>query len=238
MNPKPASPWSQKPPSLTGWYFASYERLATHVRYFGGFSWSIPVHISEFVKALPVPAELDPDQGKVEWLCTAVANSDGSVDWPGYGFCPLPPNMLVTVRYASAASFVSNMAAAGIDWSTVSCFRVTPPRAKGAKPRLPTGAADRKATPMARGLLDYFPLALAEVARVSKAGNDQHNPGQPLHWDRTKSLDHADCIVRHLIDRGTIDEDGQRHAAKAAWRCLALLETELEEELEKGKSNG
>lgn len=95
---------------------------------------------------------------------------------------------------------------------------------------LPTGHADRKATPMCTGVLDYFPLALAEVARVSKAGNDQHNPGQPLHWDKTKSLDHADCILRHLADRGTIDSDNMRHSAKVAWRALALLQTELEQE--------
>lgn len=93
---------------------------------------------------------------------------------------------------------------------------------------LPTDPAERKGTPIATGVVDYFPLALAEVARVSKAGNDQHNPGQPLHWDRTKSLDHADCIVRHLIDRGTRDSDGQLHSAKLAWRALALLQTELE----------
>jgi hypothetical protein len=95
---------------------------------------------------------------------------------------------------------------------------------------LPTDAKERKATPIATGVLDYFPLALAEVARTSKAGNDQHNPGQPLHWAKHLSTDHADCIVRHLIDRGTIDSDGQRHSAKVAWRALALLQTELEEE--------
>lgn len=95
--------------------------------------------------------------------------------------------------------------------------------------KLSTDAKDRKATPMATGVLDYFPRALAEIARVSKAGNDQHNPGQPLHWDKTKSTDHADCIMRHLVDRGTIDSDNQRHSAKVAWRALALLETELEE---------
>lgn len=78
-------------------------------------------------------------------------------------------------------------------------------------------------------MLDYFPLAIAEVARVSKAGNDQHNPGQPLHWAREKSTDHADCIVRHLLERGTLDSDGQLHSAKVAWRALALLQTELEE---------
>ena len=93
---------------------------------------------------------------------------------------------------------------------------------------LPTDAAARKAAPMAEGLLWYFPAALAEVARVSKAGNDQHNPGQPMHHARGKSTDHADCIIRHLVDAGTIDTDGQRHTAKVAWRALALLQEELE----------
>jgi hypothetical protein len=88
----------------------------------------------------------------------------------------------------------------------------------------------RKDTPITTGVLDYFPRALAEVARVSKAGNDQHNPGQPLHWAKDKSTDHADCIARHLIDRNALDTDGQRHIAKLAWRALALLETELEKE--------
>lgn len=100
---------------------------------------------------------------------------------------------------------------------------------------LPSDAKERKATPMCTGVLDYFPKALAEIARVSKVGNDQHNAGQPLHWDKTKSTDHADCIVRHLVDRGSIDSDGQRHSAKVAWRALALLETELEAEREEAK---
>lgn len=95
---------------------------------------------------------------------------------------------------------------------------------------LPTAATDRKGIPLAAGCLDYFPLALAEVARVSKAGNDQHNPGQPLHWAREKSTDHADCILRHMIDRGLLDSDGQRHSAKVAWRALAMLQIELEKE--------
>jgi hypothetical protein len=78
-------------------------------------------------------------------------------------------------------------------------------------------------------VLDYFPLANLEVARISKAGNDQHNPGQPLHWARGKSYDHANCIGRHLLERGTIDpEDGLRHTAKLAWRALALLQKEME----------
>lgn len=96
---------------------------------------------------------------------------------------------------------------------------------------LPVNATERKEIPITTGVLDYFPLAIAEVARVSKAGNDQHNPGQPLHWAREKSTDHADCIGRHLLERGRLDSDGQRHSAKLVWRALALLQTELEKEI-------
>lgn len=88
---------------------------------------------------------------------------------------------------------------------------------------------DRKNNPLATGVLDYFPDALAAVARLSKVGNEKHNPGQRLHHARGKSTDHADCILRHLVDRGKIDpEDGQLHSAKVAWRALANLQEELE----------
>lgn len=87
----------------------------------------------------------------------------------------------------------------------------------------------RKNIPLTSGVLDYFPDALAMVAYVSKLGNDQHNPGQPLHWARGKSNDHADCIMRHLVDRGRMDSDGVTHTAKVAWRALALLQEELEQ---------
>lgn len=91
-------------------------------------------------------------------------------------------------------------------------------------------SAERKAIPLVSGVLDYFPDALIEVAKVSKAGNDKHNPGQPLHHARNKSTDHADSIGRHLLDRGGIDPDtGQLHSAELAWRALALLQQELED---------
>lgn len=98
------------------------------------------------------------------------------------------------------------------------------------KPVLPVDAKERKGVPLCTGVLDYFPDALAEVAILSKAGNDQHNPGQPLHWAKEKSTDHADCLLRHQIDRGTRDSDGQRHSTKVAWRALAQLQTEIEAE--------
>lgn len=97
---------------------------------------------------------------------------------------------------------------------------------------LPTDAAERKDTPIFSGVLRYFPDALAEVARVSKAGNDQHHPGTPLHWDKSKSTDEGDALIRHQLDAGTIDTDGQRHSAKVAWRALAQLQRELDAEAE------
>jgi hypothetical protein len=93
---------------------------------------------------------------------------------------------------------------------------------------LPTEAKARKEFPLATGLLDYFPDALVEVAGVSYIGNEQHNPGTPLHWDRSKSQDEADALMRHFLERGTLDGDGVRHTAKVAWRALALLQKEIE----------
>jgi hypothetical protein len=95
---------------------------------------------------------------------------------------------------------------------------------------LPAESAERKAIPITTGVLDYFPAALAEVAKVSKVGNDKHNPGEPMHHARGKSTDHADSIARHLLERGGVDSDtGVRHSAELAWRALALLQQELED---------
>lgn len=95
---------------------------------------------------------------------------------------------------------------------------------------LPEDDTTRLSYPMFDGLLAYFPNALAEVSRVSKVGNDQHNPGEKMHWNRSKSKDHANKIARHLIDVGKKDARGVRHSARLAWRALALLQEELERE--------
>jgi hypothetical protein len=104
-----------------------------------------------------------------------------------------------------------------------------PKLATDPKPKLATDPKARKAAPMDRGLLRYFPKALAYVAEVSRIGNEQHNPGQPMHWAKEKSTDHGDCIVRHQCEAGTFDADKVRHSGKVAWRALAQLEIELEE---------
>jgi Domain of unknown function (DUF5664) len=95
---------------------------------------------------------------------------------------------------------------------------------------LPQDAKERKQIPLASGVLDYFPSALVEVAKVSFAGNEQHNPGQSLRWTRGKSMDHSDTMLRHFTERGTIDTDGVRHSAKMVWRALAILQEEMEAE--------
>ncbi len=89
---------------------------------------------------------------------------------------------------------------------------------------------ERKQMPVYSGVLKYFPDAIREVAKVSWAGNQQHHPDKPLHWDRAKSSDELDALARHLIEAGTIDTDGQLHSAKVAWRALAFLQKELEKE--------
>ena len=94
---------------------------------------------------------------------------------------------------------------------------------------LPSDPAERKAIPVATGFVDYFPDAMAAVAELSKIGNEQHNPGKPLHWDRSKSGDESDAMMRHFLQRGTLDTDGIRHSAKVAWRAMALLQKEIEQ---------
>jgi len=97
---------------------------------------------------------------------------------------------------------------------------------------LPTDSAERKALPLFSGVVRYFPAALAAVAKVSKFGNDKHNGvGSELRHTRGKSMDHADCILRHLIDvqERPIDADGMPEVAFLAWRALALCQQWLED---------
>lgn len=98
---------------------------------------------------------------------------------------------------------------------------------------LPTDAKARKAVPIYSGFIKYFPKAIAAVAELSRIGNDQHNPGKPLHWDRSKSGDEMDAEMRHILDmaeqgHAATDTDGVMHATKNAWRAMANLEKLLE----------
>ncbi len=93
---------------------------------------------------------------------------------------------------------------------------------------IPESPKLRKEYPIVTGVLDYFPDAIAAVSHVSYVGNQQHNPGQPLHWARGKSMDQEDTLGRHLIQRKGRDADHVRHLAKMAWRALAALQIAIE----------
>lgn len=94
--------------------------------------------------------------------------------------------------------------------------------------------AERKAEPVHSGCMMYFPDALAAVARVSVAGNNQHNPGEPLHWARGKSMDQMDALARHSLTMEAIEPaSGELEAAHAAWRALAQLQLLEEKRLAK-----
>lgn len=79
-------------------------------------------------------------------------------------------------------------------------------------------------------LFDVYADAFEEIANVSLIGSQKHHPGEPMFHERGKSMDHADCILRHRRQRGTKDKLGKRHSAYLAWRCLALYQQELEDQ--------
>ena len=105
--------------------------------------------------------------------------------------------------------------------------RKSPSRPKApALPRLwSADAAGRKLLPIISGCLWYFPDALAAVSHVSHVGNQQHNPGQSMHWAQDKSTDHVDCIGRHLAQLGSrpiptgVPASLETGMAKYAWRA-------------------
>lgn len=93
----------------------------------------------------------------------------------------------------------------------------------------------RKEFPMATGGLDYFPDAWAAISHLSWLANNKHNPGEPMHWARGKSMDHADCELRHMSSRKELDPAYRDdilaevfHLTEKAWRACAELQVEME----------
>jgi hypothetical protein len=100
---------------------------------------------------------------------------------------------------------------------------------------IPTDSKLRKDFPIATGFLDYFPDAIVAIANLSWIATVQHHQEKNMHWDRAKSGNEADTLMRHFLQRGTLDTDGIRHSVKVAWRALALLQKELEAEQKSSK---
>lgn len=106
---------------------------------------------------------------------------------------------------------------------------------------LPTDSEARKDIPVLSGCMNYFPAALAEIAKISVRGDRKHNQenagNAPVHA-RGKSMDHGDCIIRHTMDIEDLKANITRRADKSpvvidqlveeaayrAWRACAELQ--------------
>tara|TARA_B100001094_G_C17944671_1_gene677397 strand:+ start:132 stop:413 length:282 start_codon:yes stop_codon:yes gene_type:complete len=82
-------------------------------------------------------------------------------------------------------------------------------------------AEERKQIPIYRGFIKYFPDAIVEVAKQSVQGNLQHHPEADIFWDKSKSTDELDALMRHLIEKDW---------AAVAWRALANLQRECDKQ--------
>jgi hypothetical protein len=72
------------------------------------------------------------------------------------------------------------------------------------------------------GFINYFPRAIAAVAKISLKGGLQHGQTpETLRWERAKSGDELDAMMRHILDKDW---------AQVAWRAMANLEKKLERE--------
>ncbi len=101
----------------------------------------------------------------------------------------------------------------------------------------PGAKEDGSKVPVRSLLLEYFPRALTEVAKVSDFGARKYTPhgwrSVPNGIER-----YADAGMRHAIAEitgGHLDrETGLHHAAHEAWNALARLELMLTEEENSG----
>lgn len=115
---------------------------------------------------------------------------------------------------------------------------------------LPTNDTERKNLPLFKMITGYFPKALREVTRVCVANNVRYNPDRKpsdINWARGKSADQMGSLFRHVFEAavdGTVYEhlppevqaacgegfDRVYILAEAAWRALAALELQIEEQ--------
>ena len=67
--------------------------------------------------------------------------------------------------------------------------------------------------------IKYFPDAIVEVTKLSVKGSQQHH-GDKVWWDKSKSSDELDALMRHLIEGDW---------AAVAWRAMANLQRECDD---------
>ncbi len=84
---------------------------------------------------------------------------------------------------------------------------------------LPEDAQQRKDIPIYTGFINYFPDAIIEVTKRSVEGSRQHH-GDKVWWDKSKSKDELDSLMRHLLEKDW---------ASVAWRAMANLQRQCDE---------
>ena len=85
-----------------------------------------------------------------------------------------------------------------------------------------TDPTERKAIPIHTTLFKYWPDAVAALAECCVVGGAQHGQEvSELHWDRSRSGNELDAMMRHVIDKDW---------EQVAWRAMANLEKQLEKE--------
>lgn len=84
---------------------------------------------------------------------------------------------------------------------------------------LPTDAQERKSIPVYTAFIKYFPDAIVEVTKQSVKGNSQHNTPDQIWWDKSKSRDELDSLMRHMLEGDW---------AAVAWRAMANLQRECD----------
>ena len=95
--------------------------------------------------------------------------------------------------------------------------------------RLGEDASERKSVPIYTAFVKYFPDAIIEVTKLSVRGNAQHNTPEKIWWDKDKSKDELDSLMRHLIEGDW---------AAVAWRAMANLQRECDKKSQNTAEKG
>ena len=82
----------------------------------------------------------------------------------------------------------------------------------------PEADEERAKYKVATFICEFFPHAIAELARFSYEMQAKHCPGQPMCWAKDKSIGDGNQLIRHLMDK---------EYTNVAWRGLELLERQL-----------
>lgn len=105
-------------------------------------------------------------------------------------------------------------------------FHVLESDPNGKQPFEAGAKLDNGKAPIYRGVINYFPEALKQVALVSEFGASKYS------WKGWETVPdginrYSDALLRHIMAEGHDADSKMLHAAHAAWNALAVLELML-----------